>query len=379
MTSSRGSKNYHGGRDEPPWQVAPRRGAEPSVEGDELLVIDFRYHLVSLISVFLALAIGVILGAGPLKEAIGDQLTGQVAQLRDDKQVLREQLTANQTTLVGTEAMIVQSAPAILKGTLAERRIALVDAGGATPAIVKTLSEYITKAGGEVVAQVTLTDQWTAAEAGDSRQSYASSLATYLPATATAGTYDQTLAHALALSFSGQATSIGTEFASNADLAREILISSGLITVGSAPKAPADAYIVIQTEPDATETASAAPDDSASLIARMAEVLNTDTEAAIVAGESSAAGTVIAAVRADQQVSAAVSTVSGLAGVVGQIDTPLALSSQIAGQVGAFDSAGVQTVFPQGSQLQAPNREPLVALAQAGATHQGAAAGSSPS
>ena len=31
-------------------------------------MIDFRYHLVSLISVFLALAVGIALGAGPLKE-----------------------------------------------------------------------------------------------------------------------------------------------------------------------------------------------------------------------------------------------------------------------------------------------------------------------
>ena len=40
-------------------------------------MIDFRYHVVSLISVFLALAVGIALGAGPLKETIGDTLTGQ--------------------------------------------------------------------------------------------------------------------------------------------------------------------------------------------------------------------------------------------------------------------------------------------------------------
>ena len=49
-------------------------------------MIDFRYHIVSLISVFLALAVGIALGAGPLKETIGDTLTGQVEQLRADYQ-----------------------------------------------------------------------------------------------------------------------------------------------------------------------------------------------------------------------------------------------------------------------------------------------------
>ena len=48
-------------------------------------MIDFRYHLVSLISVFLALAVGIVLGAGPLRESLGDQLAGQVEQLRTEQ------------------------------------------------------------------------------------------------------------------------------------------------------------------------------------------------------------------------------------------------------------------------------------------------------
>ena len=54
-------------------------------------MIDFRYHLVSLISVFLALAVGIVLGAGPLRENLGDQLAGQVEQLRTEKDQLRTQ------------------------------------------------------------------------------------------------------------------------------------------------------------------------------------------------------------------------------------------------------------------------------------------------
>ena len=32
-----------------------------------VFVIDFRYHLVSVVSIFLALAVGIVLGAGPLQ------------------------------------------------------------------------------------------------------------------------------------------------------------------------------------------------------------------------------------------------------------------------------------------------------------------------
>jgi hypothetical protein len=38
-------------------------------------MIDFRYHLVSLVSVFIALAVGIVLGAGPLKDPISEGLS----------------------------------------------------------------------------------------------------------------------------------------------------------------------------------------------------------------------------------------------------------------------------------------------------------------
>ena len=41
-------------------------------------MIDFRYHLVSIVSIFLALAVGIVLGAGPLKEDLGNTLTREV-------------------------------------------------------------------------------------------------------------------------------------------------------------------------------------------------------------------------------------------------------------------------------------------------------------
>jgi len=44
-------------------------------------VIDFRYHLVSIAAVFLALAVGIVLGSGPLKDDISGFLEDRTAQL----------------------------------------------------------------------------------------------------------------------------------------------------------------------------------------------------------------------------------------------------------------------------------------------------------
>ena len=45
-------------------------------------MIDFRYHIVSLVAVFLALGVGIVLGSGPLDEQIQGALQTQTNDLR---------------------------------------------------------------------------------------------------------------------------------------------------------------------------------------------------------------------------------------------------------------------------------------------------------
>ena len=59
-------------------------------------MIDFRYHLVSLVAVFLALALGVLLGTTQLNGAVLDDLRGQVRGLAEDKRDLQADLRALQ-------------------------------------------------------------------------------------------------------------------------------------------------------------------------------------------------------------------------------------------------------------------------------------------
>ncbi|WP_341855249.1 copper transporter [Brachybacterium sp. GPGPB12] len=84
-------------------------------------MIDFRYHLVSLISVFLALAVGIVLGAGPLRENLGDQLAGQVERLRTEQERLRteaERLAGENDQL---SSFITEVGPELVDGTLEGR------------------------------------------------------------------------------------------------------------------------------------------------------------------------------------------------------------------------------------------------------------------
>ncbi len=139
-------------------------------------MIDFRYHVVSLISVFLALAVGIALGAGPLKETIGDTLTGQVEQLR--RRRTRCAPTSTPTgSLKDSETYIDAAGPQLLAGTLTDRRVAVIELGTSRTKTRTGLDQRLDQSGATITGHVTLTDMWTiptpAVPAGARRRSHA--------------------------------------------------------------------------------------------------------------------------------------------------------------------------------------------------------------
>ncbi len=331
-------------------------------------MIDFRYHLVSLIAVFLALAIGVILGAGPLKEAIGDQLTGQVSQLREDKQALRDELDRTLHNAAGTDEFLRQSATDLIGGTLAERRIVLIATGAVDSAANDAVAQSVEEAGGEIVGRIGLLESWYSSELSDARQSYAASLSDYLSPATASGTYDQVLGRALALAFSGSADPLGEGFSAEADLVRDILISGDLIQVIAEPVVPADAYILVEptlevsADPLLDNPDAALLREQSSVLAQTADSLARSSEATVVVGFDESDGTVISAIRNSDAVAATVSTVTGSDTVVGQFSTVLALSEQMTRHVGHYGVMGSEPQFPRGARLSSPQRDWMTAL-----------------
>jgi hypothetical protein len=57
-------------------------------------VIDFRYHVVSIVAVFIALAVGIVLGSGPLKDDISGFLEDRTEQLAQEKVELQGEVSA---------------------------------------------------------------------------------------------------------------------------------------------------------------------------------------------------------------------------------------------------------------------------------------------
>jgi hypothetical protein len=113
-------------------------------------VISFRYHIVSIVSVFLALAVGVALGGGPLKGEVDNTLVQQVEADRRAKADLRSQIAALEAGNAFADDFAVRVAPTLLDGSLEGRPVTLLVLPGAEESSISSLTGMVEDAGGSV-------------------------------------------------------------------------------------------------------------------------------------------------------------------------------------------------------------------------------------
>ena len=123
-------------------------------------MIDFRYHLVSIIAVFLALALGIAVGAVALQPKVANTLSkeAQAAVKRNSalfaqNNQLKRQITADQAFAQAAEGSLV-------KNLLTDQRVVLVTAPGADTGTVTGIKSALTQAGATVTGIVNLAPQF---------------------------------------------------------------------------------------------------------------------------------------------------------------------------------------------------------------------------
>lgn len=115
-------------------------------------MFDFRYHVVSLAAVFIALLFGILIGVGisgrgVLDEAERRTLNERITQLRGQLDAAQAR-TADQRA---AEEYVEETYELIMRDRLAGRNIALVFVGGSDSTIQGAVSEAISRAGGRHV------------------------------------------------------------------------------------------------------------------------------------------------------------------------------------------------------------------------------------
>jgi hypothetical protein len=304
--------------------------------GEPLLVIDFRYHLVSLIAVFLAIALGIIIGTTALNEPLQANIEGQVTELEQDKRDLEDRTQQLQAQVATSDAFADAVAPALVDGALTGRSVLLVLGNeDVLPEYVEQVGALVTEAGGTVAGTISLQPEYSDPSTSSSLQNYVTGpgmppAGIELPETDDAGRLVGALLAQVLMTPAGGPAPNGT--AASSVLAG--LVALDVLASEGDSVAPADYAIVLTSGGFTGDDAAERNDTLVELIA----ALDAAGSGAVVAGDAASAGEngLVGVLRADPTLSAAVSTVDNLGTAAGRISTVLALGGEAEGTSGRY-------------------------------------------
>lgn len=306
-------------------------------------MINFRYHVVSLTAVFLALAIGLVVGTAALNGPAADALNETVNSLRKSNNQLRDQIDGLQVEANRKDDYVAESAPYLLTGKLTARRVVVV--------VLPTGRDYVdgietqlTAAGAKVTGTIALNDKFTDPENGSELMELAENAlpasvpATTLPSSSDAVETASTLLAAVLLDHTPAVT--------GADM-NSVLTAfnkAGYLSVDGKVTGPAEAVVMVAGMPY-TDTAASGKNNNV-----QTTVVQFDKAGPIVvAGVLGGDGNAISAVRADPALVKTVSTVDDAATAQGQVVAALACWEQLvlskAGQYGV--GSGASSLMPK--------------------------------
>ena len=306
-------------------------------------MINFRYHVVSLTAVFLALAIGLVVGTAALNGPVVDTLKDRVDGLSKDNSNYREQANQYREELNRSQEFATELSPALLNGKLTGRKILVVvlPSGQDHADGVTSMLEV---AGATITGRVTVQDKFF-----DPANAYE------LLDLAERASRPTVPAEGLPLNSDGVET------------------SSALLAVALLQKAPAvtpqdlTAVLTAYTEPgyigvsddmvpgaEATVVVSGLPpvDRDASKKNQNAVTLTTQfhtSKPVVVAGNGIGEGNLVSEVRGDPTLVKEVSTVDNVSTTQGQLATALTVVERVvAGKVGQYGlAAGASSQVPK--------------------------------
>ena len=310
-------------------------------------MISLRQHAISLAAVFLALAIGVVLGSGLLSDTL-------VSGLRDDKQQLQGRISElDQHNNALTERLNAAGefdaamAGRIVHGALNEKSVVIIRTPDASDDVVTSLTRLVGDAGGTVTGTMSLTQQFVDANAADKLLSVVNSSIVPPGTQLNTASVDQ---GAQAGDLLGAVLQISKNPATPPvnDMQRETVLEAlrqtGFITYSDKVVAANTAIVV---------TGGAVKEDAGNAgptVARFAAALAPHGAGTVLAGaDGSSSGTAaVAVVRADSGMTGAVTTVDDVDMESGRITAILALHDLInggrTGQYGTGEGAQAVTV-----------------------------------
>jgi hypothetical protein len=321
-------------------------------------MIDFRYHLVSIVAVFLALGLGLLVGATALQPTA---LGGLIKLSQQERKQIDSALATNRqlTRQIESNDQFAQAvAPQLLDQLLAGERVVVVEAPGASGQVISGVDQSLTQAGAAISGHIQLQNKFF--DTSPSTEQQLSQLAqrfappgANLPGSPVAQA-SQVIAGAV-LTKDGP----GQPVAGQRDAASVALLSGfgaeGFLNVTGHPDARATLAVVII--PDSPPTTSISDPQSQRLVT-LAQQLNLAGQGTVVAGPvaGSGPGSAIDVMRNGGR-AGHLSSVDNADHPVGQIVVAQALYEQLRGISGSYG-------FGAGATAAGPSPAPTPASLQ---------------
>jgi hypothetical protein len=319
-------------------------------------VIDFRYHLVSIVSVFLALAIGIVLGSTELQGPAYNLLDKTTSKLQNELGQVSSQRDAAQQQAAEGEMYAQSVEPAVLHGLLTGQRLLIVTEPGAQSSVVSGISSAALAAGASITGQLNLATKFfdTSGTTQDSLNQ------TTLDVAQAAGlqldssaTYQQQAAEVIAseiLAKADASSTTGKPPAGQAIEASTVLQAYAASQFLSTTGQPANSATLVVVVTPQNPPADGSADQLDQVLVPLVTELAAKSSATVVVGSSagSGAGSPIAVLRSNN-VSSQVSTVDDADLVSGQTVAMQALAVGLAGgKAGSygFTANGASAIAP---------------------------------
>lgn len=307
-----------------------------------------RQHAISIAAIFLALAIGVVLGSGLLSNGMLSGLRDDKAELQNEIENLNEKNNQLGEQLTAADGFDSAVADRVLRDTLAQRSVIVVTTPDTDPGDIEGVHRSVAQAGGSVTGRVSLTESFVDSANGDQLRTTVTNI---IPAgiQLRTGAVDQ---GSLAGDLLGSVLLLNPQTAQpqttpeERTLALETLRGGGFIDYDGNIQ-PAQLAVVLTGSGDPENTSG----NRGAVIARFAGALDGRGAGTVLAGPPAAAegNGPIAVARADAAVTAVLTTVDDVDRESGRITTVLALQEQLGGGSGRYGTGPGATAVTVGA------------------------------
>lgn len=304
-------------------------------------MISFRYHLVSIVAVFLALALGIVVGTTALNGPITKDLRNQVDDLKGQRDDLASQVRSLRGQVDDADSFAATYGPQLVDGTLTGKSVLLVTLPGASGDMVDGVSKQIAASGAKVSGRLAVTKDYLDQRLGNQITSVATGpihpIGVTYPDTSDAGQIGGTL---LAYVLLGKGTDSDVTSVLKAFTSLHMLDVTGELT-------PSTSVLVVGR--GTMSENSYAGNCELSLVGALAKAGGH----VVVAGDTRSAigGGLVARIRNSAAEQSTVSTVDDAGDAFGQVSSVLALLDTMAGNVGHYGTGeGADALFPSPSK-----------------------------